>query len=231
MRRKLPLFTGISLLTMAILAGIGYGYAFPQIYIRDNAPATFTNLAVNNDLFICFIVCFLVIFLLDLLLCWCLYWLFQQVNSSLAILMALARLVYSMVLGWAIVHLLIIAPFIPGHTEAAAVMFHFESFLTIWSLGLIVFGVHLVLLGYLLIKTPAVPKLIGYMAVFAGLCYLLTNMAARFLPGYAAYSDTVDMVLSLPMALGELLLATWLLVKKERWNKLPGPGYVSPDMA
>ncbi len=228
--KKLPLVTGLSLLTMAILAGIGYGYAFPQIYIRDNAPATFTNLAANNHLFICFIVCFLVIFLLDLLLCWLLYRLFQQLNNRLAIIMAFTRLLYTIVLGWAIVHLLMISLHIHEAIASTAIMHRFESFLAIWSLGLIVFGLHLVLLGWLLVKTPAVPKLMAYMAFFAGLCYLLTNMAARLLPGYAAYSGTVDMVLSLPMALGELLLAGWLLVKRERWNKLPGPGYVSPDM-
>lgn len=229
--KKLPLLTGLSLLTMAIVAGIGYGYAFSQIYVRDNAPATFTNLTAHNYLFICFILSFLVIFLLDLLLCWLLYRLFQQVNRRPAIIMALARLVYTIILGWAIVHLLMIPSHIHATTTPTTVMYHFNSFLTIWSLGLIVFGLHLVLLGCLLAKIPAILKLIGYMAVFAGLCYLLTNMAVLFLPGYGAYSSTVNMVLSLPMALGELLLASWLLVKRERWNKLPAPRYISPDMA
>lgn len=229
--KKLPLVTGLSLLIMAIVAGIGYGFAFPQIYIRDNAPVTFTNLTNNNHLFICLIVCFLVIFLLDLLLCWSLYRLLQQVNNRLAIIMALTRLLYTIILGWAILHLLMIPSHMHEVTAPTAVMYRFNSFLTIWSLGLIVFGLHLVLLGCLLVKIPTIPKVISYMAVFAGLCYLLTNMVARFWPGYAAYSGTVDMALSLPMALGELLLATWLLVKRERWNKLPGPRYVSPDMA
>lgn len=213
------------------MAGIGYGYAFPQIYIRDNTPATFTNLSANHHLFICLKVSFLVIFLLDLLLCWSLYRLFQQVNNRLAIIIALARLVYTLVLGRAIVHLFIIPSHMHEAIASTAVMYRFENFLTIWSFGLIIFGLHLVLLGCLLVTIPAVPKLISYMALFAGLCYLLTNMAARFLPGYTAYSATVDMALSLPMALGELLLAGWLLVKRERWNKLPGTRYISPDMA
>jgi hypothetical protein len=230
--KNLPLVTGLSLLTMAIVAGLGYGYAFPQIYIRDNAPATFTNLAANNALFICLVLSFLLIFLLDLLLCWLLYRLFRRTDRRMAIFMALTRLMYTGILGWAIIHLLMIPSHIADTTGAAdIVMDHFESFLTIWSLGLLVFGLHLVLLGCLLTKTTAMPRLIGYIAVFAGLCYLVTNIATQYFPHYAEHSATVDLYLALPMALGELLPATWFLVKRERWNKLAGPRYVSPDMA
>lgn len=229
--KNLPLVTGLFLLTMAILAGIGYGYAFPQIYIRDNAPATFANLAANNDLFICLVLSFLLIFLLDLLLCWLLYRLFRQTSRRLAILMSLTRLIYTAILGWAIIHLLMIPSHMADTTGATdIVMDHFERFLMIWSMGLIVFGLHLVLLGCLLVKTTAIPGFIGYITVFAGACYLFTNIAAQCFPHYAEHSATVDLYLALPMALGELLPAAWFLVKRERWNKLAGPRYVSPDM-
>ncbi|WP_077611445.1 DUF4386 family protein [Clostridium sp. Marseille-P2415] len=49
--------------------------------------------------------------------------------------------------------------------------------------------------------------------VFAALCYLATDFANLLLPNYENFKAIIDTVLSAPMAIGELSLAFWLLLK------------------
>ncbi|WP_214659002.1 DUF4386 domain-containing protein [Candidatus Formimonas warabiya] len=82
-----------------------------------------------------------------------------------------------------------------------------------WAIGLVVFALHLFLLGYLVFKSGYIPKIIGVLLIIAALCYLATNSANLLLPSYENYKATIDTALSVPMAIGELSLALWLLFK------------------
>jgi hypothetical protein len=69
----------------------------------------------------------------------------------------------------------------------------------------------LIILGILLLKSQRVPKFVSLSAVFAGLCYWISNFAIIIVPDYHFYQTIVDNILAVPMALGELILAVWLL--------------------
>ena len=58
-----------------------------------------------------------------------------------------------------------------------------------------------------------IPKFIGALAILAGLAYLFTNSANLLLPDYYLYKAKIEMILGLPMALGELAFAVWLIAK------------------
>jgi hypothetical protein len=127
------------------------------------------------------------------------------------------------ILGIALALLFVLQYEIQSETHTAELtMYYFEKFAATWSFGLIFFGLHLLLLGLLLLRTKLIPRVIGYTALFAGACYIVTNMISQLWTGYATYSNMVDTYLALPMAAGELLLAGWLIVKRNRWEQLSG---------
>lgn len=221
--KSISLLTGYSLVLMAIVAGVGYGYAFSALYTKGNAFLSFTALEHNRSLLLVVIVSFVVIWLLDLLLCRWLYLLFTKTALRLARLMALLRAIYTVILGIAIAWLFVLQFHVQSETHTAELaMYYFEKFAATWSFGLIFFGLHLLLLGLLLLRTKLIPRVIGYTALLAGACYMITNMISQLWADYATYSNMVDTYLALPMAAGELLLAGWLIVKSNRWLELPG---------
>jgi hypothetical protein len=76
-----------------------------------------------------------------------------------------------------------------------------------------IFGFHLLTLGYLVFASGFIPKIIGGLITIGALCYLMQNFAVFILPNYEDYKATFEIVLGIPMALGELSLAFWLLFK------------------
>jgi hypothetical protein len=89
----------------------------------------------------------------------------------------------------------------------------FESFQTIWMIGLVFFGLHLCLLGYLLITSWLFPSWIGILMMTAGIGYLIDSSAQALLQNYAAWSPVLEYIVLIPAVLGEFSLTIWLLVK------------------
>jgi hypothetical protein len=213
-RRKMALIAGFSLIIMAIAAGFAYGYAFQNIYVATDSAATLAKLKQSPFLFRLMIFLFTIVLLLDVIVSWALYFFFRQKNSSLALLMSWTRLVYAALLGIALLCLVFVLQLInDAEPNGTFVMMGFKTFLDMWSLGLVIFGCHLLLLGYLIFASGDVPKFIGVLALFAAVCYIASNSANLLLVNYEQYKATVDLLLGLPMALGELALAFWLIFR------------------
>lgn len=212
--RGMARVAGASLWCMALLAGLAYGYAFPQFYHPDDWQMTIRELPRQEIWLRIMAACFMGILLLDVVVTWALYLFFQPRSASLSLLAALLRLVYAALLGGAIIPLVIIIPG-PGWSESL-VQPNLTAFLRVWSLGLILFGCHLLVLGVLMYRHPAMPRLLVGLTLVAGACYFAHHLALLCLPAYAPWQQLAEQVLGLPMALGELALATWLLGKGGR---------------
>ena len=72
------------------------------------------------------------------------------------------------------------------------------------------FGLHLLLLGYLVYKSAYFPPILGVLLALASLGYILQSYGAFLVPQYDAILDTVVLVLAVP---GELAFTLWLLIK------------------
>jgi hypothetical protein len=220
-QRTMALLSGWSLWAMALIAGLGYGYAFSEIYVPGQAELTRLHLQEQPWLIQMVLVSFGLILVLDIILAFSLYRLTARTAPGLARLMSGLRLVYTLILGLALSQLLIVRPFSAELSlQGEALLLPFGRFLKTWSLGLIVFGVHLCALALLLKKAGGVPKLLQLLTGLAGLCYLFSNLAQQAWPEYSRYLGTADTVLALPMALGELGLASWLLFVSWRKTKV-----------
>ena len=213
-RRQMAKLAGWSLIAMAIVAGIGYGYAFGAIYVKGDSAATLGNIQQQRAMLPIVITTYSIMLLLDVVVAWALYKFFLQDNPALSRIAGWLRVVYCVWLAVAILQLYYAQDLsaMKG-ADAGVVMNYIERFLQVWSQGLIVFGVHLLLIGTLACRTAAIPKLISGLVFFAGVAYMGTNILRQIWDGYMQYKATVEAVLSLPMALGELLLAVWLIRK------------------
>ena len=206
---------GLSLLLMAILAPFANFYALGNLVVANDAKTTAENIMASSELFRIGIACFLIVALLDVIVTWALHVLLEPVNKSLSLLAAWFRLVYAAVFSialmplLAVLHLLSRAESLKGletNQLNAQVMLSLSAFKSGWDLGLVIFGFHLLVLGYLIFKSSFIPKWLGVLVGIAGIGYLADGFGKILIPDY---SITVAMF----TFVGEFLLIFWLLSK------------------
>ncbi|CAN5247481.1 DUF4386 domain-containing protein [soil metagenome] len=219
-QRHSALITGYSLLLMAAVAGYAYGYAFQNLYISGDSAATYNRLNESPDLLTRSILAFGIIIILDVVVAWSTYFFFRNINKPIALLSSWFRLIYTAIFVMAVSSLLYTSEMLQSSLKFEDLIYqNMNKFLDIWALGLIVISFHILLLGYLMLKSAQIPGILGVITVIAGICYLISNVCHFLLPNYEIYKATVDMALTLPMAAGELGLAFWLLIKGGKTKK------------
>ena len=202
--------TGYSLLLMAIIAGFAFGYAFPKIFNPGQLDIVQSNLAGNLQLYKWMILAILIVLLLDLLVSWTLYRYFKNDNKKIALLSSILRIVYTVIFGIAAFYLT--KNLHPTETSNKIIINNFQLFQSIWSAGLIIFGIHLLLVGILMKLHTRIPKILWYLTLIAGISYAVVHFL-KLTFSQSDFTRILEMILALPMAIGELGLAVWLIIK------------------
>ena len=103
-----------------------------------------------------------------------------------------------------------------------------DAYGTIWLVGLIIFGVHLLLIGYLAYRSGFMAKVFGILLVIAGLGYIADGFVAVLVPGASISIGQFTFV-------GEVALIFWLLIRGTRKDFSNGEAaqghYFEPDSA
>jgi hypothetical protein len=205
---------GVSLVVMAITAGFSYGYSHNKL-ITGSAEISFSNLIANTSLFYAELSGWGIIFITDIIVALALYHFFRRPSQQISMITAFVRIVYTLVLGIAIIQLFKIIPLIngPGSVQlnVSETIAHIRRFEKLWSIGLVVFGLHLAGLGYLSLKSKSVPKFLGYLLYFGGIAYTFLHGSRQLVLFETKVLDSIEAVLDMPMALAEILLAFWLI--------------------
>lgn len=230
---------GLTLRQAALIAGFGYllspvGYAeglYPKLVIANNIEQTVQNIAMHREKFAIAIMCYLVCFIEDVIIAWALYYLLAPVNRALSMLAAWFRLMYTAMALYAVMDLatvfrLVTTPeyltlFGSGPLHAQVRLF-LSTFRYDWSLSLIVFGVHLALLGYLIFRSGYIPWIIGILLVIDGLGWVIDGLQVYF------YPDAKLKYLFIAF-LGELVFMLWLLIRGWKIRELPTVSPSSPS--
>lgn len=217
--RRVARLAGASYLSMFVLAIAANFVVLEGLVVEGDPLATTANIADSPGLMRAGILAFLVIVLLDITLASALRVVFRSVNRHLSTVMAWFRLVYSVMLGLAVVFLvqaLVAATASPSSVDAQAVqtMQAIDSFQTIWMLGLSLFGVHLVLLGVLVAASGFAPRVLGFVLVIAGLAYVADTVAHLTLADYSAVSALFLVLVAVPSMIAEGWLGVWLLTTR-----------------
>lgn len=138
------------------------------------------------------------------------YVLFRPVNRDVAMLALIFRLIFVAIVTFDSLDYFGVLDLFRG-THAA------QLFDTVDRLSLVPFGVHCLLIGYLIFRSQFLPRFLGLLMGVAGLTYV--NFAHPWL-----VHDTFPYIL-IPGVLGEGLLTLWLLVpglNSERWARQAG---------
>lgn len=217
----------------ALIAGVGYILLFALglfanfvvregLIVAGDAAQTAANISESEGLFRLGLVSFMVIFLVDVVVAWALYVLFRTVNKDLSLVTAWFRLVYTVFLGVALVfffqalQLLDRAAFLSVFgTEQlnAQALVAADTFNSTWLIGLLAFGVHLILLGVLVIESRWAPRALGYVLIVAGLAYVADTVANTLLSNYGDYETLFIAIVAVPSIIAEGWFGLWLLLR------------------
>jgi hypothetical protein len=209
--RRFALVAALGLLFMAVLAPFAQFGVLQALIVPADVAATITNVLASEGPFRAAIAAFMIIAILDIAVAWALYVLLRPANDSLSLLVAWLRVAYAAVFAYALVNLLDVAQLVQGTNAAASspqtqaqVASAIASFENGWHLALAIFGVHLVGLGVLLVKSVEFPKPLGALVAVAGVGYLADSFGTILVPGYT-------LTISVFTFVGEALLILWLI--------------------
>ena len=75
------------------------------------------------------------------------------------------------------------------------------------------FGIHLVLLGYMILRTGITNRALGYILMLAGAGYIIDTGAHALLGNYDDYETLFGLIVAIPSVIGELSVGLWLLLR------------------
>jgi hypothetical protein len=88
-----------------------------------------------------------------------------------------------------------------------------------FKMGMVYFGCHVASIGYLIVRSNFLPRIIGALLIAGGASYLITSFATFIAPAFGARLSP----LVIPIAiLGEGSITLWLLIKGvnvEKWRQ------------
>jgi hypothetical protein len=221
-------FAGFLYLIIAVCGGFSFFYVRTTIIVPGDATATVSNIMASEWLFRLGIVGDAVVFLSEIVLIAILYALLKPVSKTLSLAAAFARLAMVVMQGMNLLNyffvLLLVSGagyltvFEPDQLHALVLLFlnAYEYVALIWGTF---FGLHTLLLGYLVYKSGYFPRILGVLLVLASFGYLIDSFGNFLLPQYdELYASTVVLL----AIVGELSLTFWLLIKGvnvEQWKK------------
>ena len=216
--RRASLVAGAAVMLVAVTGAFGNVVVIEGMVTPGDAATTADDITAADGLFRLGVVSLYLAVVFDVVVAWALMRVFRPVSASLSRLAGWFRLAYSAVFLVSISHLAGIPQllgsqahadaFAPDQLQALALQ-KVETFEDVWFAGLILFGVHLALLGYLAYRSGFVPRVIGVLLVVAGAGYAYDSIVTVFVDGSPFAVSQVTF-------LGEFLLGLWLLLRGSR---------------
>jgi hypothetical protein len=222
-------------LYLLIIAAGMFGELFARgpLIVSGNAAATASHVAASSVLWRAGIAGDLIMHMCDIGVMLVLYVLLSPVNRNIALFALLANVVQTAVLVVNKLNLLVptfllgdaeyLKAFSPEQRQALAYV-SLKTHDAGFGLGLVFFGMSCIALGYLIMRSGYLPRVLGLGMQLAGVCYLINSFAQILLPELAP--RLVPAIL-LPPFIAELSMALWLLVKGVNLSTWPDSRVVS----
>jgi hypothetical protein len=224
---------GVALLLMSALAGFAKFVALDGLVTSGDATRTATDIADSDGLFRLGIVSMFLVIVLDVVVAWALYRVFSPVNKSISMLAAAFRLVFAGVFLAALGQLLgvlrllgnddYLSVFNADQLHAQALQ-GVDAFNDLWVVALGLFGIHLLIIGYLAYRSGYVPRFLGVLLAIAGLGYAIDSF------GIVLSQSPWTSVASYTF-IGEFLLALWLVIRGPHLTPSEPPRHEDPAVA
>ena len=218
---------GVLYLVITVAAIFAHFVIPDQFIVAGDAAATVANIAANEALFrLGTVGSELIILLSEIVLAVILYVLLKPVNQTLSLLAAVSRLAMTTIHGlnllnyYFVLHLInggnLTTAFAPEQVQALVTLF-LDAHSIGFTIGIAFLVPHVLILGYLIVRSGYFPKVLGFLFIAAGLGYLFDATGLLLVTGYTTTPGLIATVI----AIAEIAFPLWLLVKGvnlDRWQ-------------
>ncbi len=212
------LLAGLAYLGLLITGALGYLFVHGELFVDDDAASTAANLVEREGLARAGIALDIGAALTQALVAVAFFALFRRMHrwgaASITAfgLLGAAALMAAAVFSWSALDAAI-----DGSDHDAQLLYRLQG--TSWDVGGIFFGLWLVPLGWLVLRTSPMPRLLGWLLLVGGLGYVANTFVLALLPDATGLAD----VLLIPSTIGELWMIGYLL-----WRGIAGHLSLAP---
>ncbi len=218
---------GVLYLIIIVLGIFAEIFVRSRLFVPEKATATATNIMAFNGLFRVGFIADSVMVLSDVALAVLLYILLRPVNKMLALMAMFFRLIQTAVLSLNLLNYY--AAYLILSNKSYTAMFDTTQLHSLvylffdlhghgYDLGLLFFGIHCAILGYLILKSSYFPKILGGLIIAAAAAYLLGSYTRFLFPDYLLFISPIYII----ALVAEVSMCLWLLVKGinlQQWEK------------
>lgn len=219
---------GALYLIVIVCAGFAEGYVRTGLIVPGDTATTVDNIASSEGLYRIGFASDLVAFLCDVAISVLLYVLLRPVSKTLSLLAAAFRLIAHPAIASVnlLNHFMVLLLVREGADGTGLAAEQVQALTTLFveahGIGYLIggafFGVHLLLLGYLVYRAAYLPQLLGILLTLAAAGYLVESFGNFLAPSYEA---VYVWIVAVPAAVAEVSLALWLVVKGVDTDRLP----------
>jgi hypothetical protein len=226
--KRLARIAGALYLIIFVAAPFPFLIGRGAVVVPGDTITTAQNLLSNQVVVRIGMVAETIVFLVEVLLAAIFYALLRPVSRHLSLASAFARLGESAVQAVNLLTTMLALMIVGGAGSVGALSLAQHEALALLFLdangfGILIwgffFGLHLLLLGYLVFRSTFWPKVLGILLIVAGFGYLAQGYFHILAPRFDQVLSTVVLVLAVP---GELVFTVWLLwkgVNVDRWKE------------
>jgi hypothetical protein len=226
--RQLARIAGVLYLINIVCGFFAIGYVPAAIVVAGDPAATAHNILAQESLYRLGIVAHVIVLLTNIPSMVIFYELFKVVNRRVSL-----QVVCFLLVGTAIEGAYLLNQFTPlillkgGASVSGLTAEQLQAQVSTplallavgYSLAQVFYVGYLLLTGYLIVRSGFLPRILGVLLAFGGLCYLFYSFAYFLSPEFAAH---LVPYIQLPSGIGELSLCLWLLVagvNTQRWKE------------
>lgn len=192
---KAAMIVGVAFITSVLMVSIVDDLLLANFVVPGDTAALSNDISANSTIFGYAVVGYLLVLVLDSIIGIALYVVLKPASKKLALLTAVLRLLYACILVIGLFALVL--QVVDAYGYASIKLF-----------GYIFFASHIFFLGYTVFKSGYMPKLIGVLLVIASFTYIVFFVDLGL-------SKAFEVVTMLIMAIAELSLSVWLMVKRK----------------
>lgn len=212
--RRTARVTGLLYLGLAITGILGSLMVRAQFYVADDPQGTLSNLVEHPSLARLGIVLELGVVVTQALTAMWFYRLFRSVDAFAAGAIAVFGMVNAVaILGSAALLATALdaagdASLAGAGAQAATVQLLYVASGHLWGVGAMFFGLWLIPMGWLVIRSGWLPRLLGQILIAGGVGYLVSAFVSYSFPD----ADLVAQLLTVPATIGELWIVGYLVI-------------------
>lgn len=193
---KAALMVGVAFISSVIIVTLVDDFLLPNFVVPGDTTALASDIEANKQLFGFAVIGYLIVLVLDSIIGLALYVVLKPASKNLAMTTAALRLLYAFIV-------------ILGICALALQIIDVYSYASLKLVGYIFFALHILVLGYTVFESGYIPKSLGILLIIASFTYIVFFVDLS-LP------EAMMTLIMLTMAIAELSLSIWLLLKRKR---------------